>query len=61
MTPLRRNLIWIIPMLKAAFAWDVVTLSQELVSKDIPRAFGSLQAAKRTFWLAHPPKDNKKP
>jgi len=50
MTTLRRSLIRIIPMLKAAFAWDVVTLSQDLLTKDIPRAFGSLTAAEKKNW-----------
>lgn len=46
-----QNLAWAIPLLKAIFAWDVVDVFRDLVTKDIPRAFGgSPFEVFRTFW-----------
>ena len=47
---LQRNLLWLIPLLKAAFAWDVVTCFQDLFTKDIPRALKSTAAVKNTIF-----------
>ena len=47
---LQRNLLWLIPLLKAAFAWDVVTCFQDLFTQDIPRALKSRTAVKNTVF-----------
>jgi hypothetical protein len=47
---MKRNLMWLVPLLKAMFAWDVVTCFQDLLTKDIPKSFKSRQAVKNTLW-----------
>ena len=49
---LQRNLLWFIPLLKAVFAWDVVTCFQDLILKDIPKACSSWKAIKHTIMYA---------
>ncbi len=46
---LKRNLVWLVPLVKAAVAWDVVTCFRDVVIVDIPRVFRSRSAIRHTL------------
>ena len=45
----QRSFVWAIPLLKAAFAWDVVGVVRGLLMQDIPHEFNTPKKMWRTF------------